>query len=166
MNSIPLLFLFVGLASLWSKPLIEKAYGEPNAALAHRLSIRALLISILFSENSRHGWIVFTSFSLLFVVASLYSWWTPFLSHHPVLYLTPLVAGVAASRWNQYAVSRAVAAAMGFLIAGLWLEAIIGDLAGSVSSSASSTVHSLSDTASNVGDSTWKWVKSVANLIP
>jgi hypothetical protein len=155
MNIVAMLFLAMGLASFGAKPLLEQVYGESNTAAVGKFSRRAILFSIVLSPSWRHGWAVFTAFSLLFVVASLYGWWTPFLGRHSVLYLTPVIAGVAASRWNQYAVSRAVAFVMGLLLAGLWLEAVFGDLTNSVSSSASGAASSVSQSISNVTKPVW-----------
>jgi hypothetical protein len=155
MNIVAMLFLAMGLASFGAKPLLEQVYGESNTASIGKFSRRAILFSIVLSPSWRHGWAVFTAFSLLFVVASLYSWWGPFLSRHSVLYLTPVIAGIAASRWNQYAVSRAAAFAMGVLLVGLWLEAVVGDVAYSVSTSTSGAVSSVSQSISNVTIPVW-----------
>jgi hypothetical protein len=156
MNIFAAFLLSVGLASFGAKPLLEQIYGAPTAASAGKLSRRAILFSIVLSPSWRHGWAVFTAFSLLFVVASLYGWWTPFLERHSVLYLTPVLAGIAASRWNEYAVSRAVAAGMGILLAGLWVQAVIGDVTHSVSSSASGAASAISSSASRISDPIWK----------
>ena len=155
MNILAMLFLAAGLASFGAKPLLQQVYGETTTAAVGKFSTRAILFSVVLSPSWRHGWAVFTAFSLLFVVASLYSWWTPFLGRHSVLYLTPVIAGVAASRWNQYAVSRAVAFAMGLLLAGLWLQAAAGDLTGAVSNSATGAFGVVSESISDISRPVW-----------
>ena len=147
MNILAVLLLALGAASFGAKPLLEQVYGESTSASVGKFSRRAFLFSIVLSPSWRHGWAVFTAFSFFFVVASLYDWWTPFLNRHQLLYLTPAIAGLAASRWNQYAVSQMVSFGMGLLLAGFWIKAGLGELADSVSGPVSGTASWISDVA-------------------